>query len=128
MSTMDLHGDLADTQFSRDLLVHQTSRDEGYYLPLARSQRVMQDSQVRNHLLVVASFLISLERLSHSIQYVLVPEGLGQEINGSGFHRLDRHRDVAMTRHEDDRNANTCLGQFGLKVEAADTRQPDVQD
>src|SRR5712664_3908260 len=40
----------------------------------------------------------------------------------------DRHRDVAVTRHKDDRDANIRLSQFGLKVETADPRQPDIED
>jgi hypothetical protein len=33
-----------------------------------------------------------------------------------------------VTRHEDDRDANIRLGQAGLKIEAIDPRQPDVED
>src|SRR5712671_4406081 len=128
MATMDLHRDLCDAEFGRDLLVHETIGDVCHHLPLARGQRVQQDSQFRNGPLAIASFLISLERPDHGIQDILVTERLRQEVDGSGFHCLDRHRDVTVTRHKDDRDANIRLSQFGLKVETADPRQPDIED
>jgi hypothetical protein len=77
---------------------------------------------------MVAAFLITLERPDHGIQDILVAERFGQEVDGSSLHRLDRHRDVAVTRHEDDRNANVIRSQIGLKVEPADSRQSDIED
>src|SRR5467141_3830187 len=120
MATMDLHSDLGDAEFARYLLVHEAIGDVCHHLPLARGQRVEQGSQFRNGLFAIASFLISLERPDHGIQDILVTERLGQEVDGSSFHCLDRHRNVAVTRHKDDRDANIRLSQFGLKVETAD--------
>jgi len=40
----------------------------------------------------IASFLIPFERPDHGIQDILVTERLCQEVDGSSFHCLDRHR------------------------------------
>jgi len=72
--------------------------------------------------------LVSLERPDHGIQDILITERFRQEVDGSSFHCLDRHRNVAVTRHKDDRDANIRLSQFGLKVETADPRQPNIED
>jgi len=45
-----------------------------------------------------------IERAHHGIQHVLVAErAWGQEVDGSSPHRFHRHRNVAMSSHEDDR-------------------------
>jgi hypothetical protein len=56
-----------------------------------------------------------------------MPERLRQKIDGSGLHRLNGHWDVAMTRHENYRDVDARRGQIGLKVEATDARQPDIE-
>src|SRR5882762_637288 len=61
------------------------------------------------------------------MEHLLMAERLGQEVDCSGLHRLDRHRNIAMTRHEDDRDVDTRLGQFDLKVEAAHSWQSDIE-
>src|SRR5882757_9501265 len=91
----------------------------------SRSREVRESNKVRSSETAFSLsrlFLISLERPDHGIQDILVTERLGQEVDGSSFHCLDRHRNVAVTRHKDDRDANIRLSQFGLKVETADPR------
>src|SRR5260370_4880120 len=128
MATMDLHSNLGDAEFGRDLLVHETIGDVCHHLPLARGQRVEQDSQFRNGLLAIASFLVSLERPDHGIQDILITERFRQEVDGSSFHCLDRHPNVPVTRHKDDGDANIRLSQYVLKVETTYPRQPTAED
>ena len=71
---------------------------------------------------------LTIAATSHGIQDILVAERFRQKVHGSGFHRLDRHRDVAVACYKDDRDANIRLSQFGLKVETANPRQPDIED
>ena len=54
--------------------------------------------------------------------------GLVRKSTAPPFMALTRHRNVAMAGHEDDRYMNVRLGEFGLKVQAAQSGQPDVQD
>src|SRR6202034_4545176 len=61
-------------------------------------------------------------------EHYLLAEGFGQEIGRASLHSLDCHRDIAVPSHEDDWNMNCCLFQHDLKVQAAHSWQPDVQD
>jgi hypothetical protein len=58
----------------------------------------------------------------------LLAEGLAQEIHRSSLHGPARHRDIAMAGHKNDWNVNVRFGQLELKVQAAQSRQPDVED
>src|SRR5262249_43376512 len=40
---------------------------------------------------------------------------------------LDRHRNIAMSSHEDDRNSDVRLGELGLEIEATQPRQAHVE-
>src|SRR5262249_32621639 len=59
---------------------------------------------------------------------VLLAQRLGQEFDRTGLHGAHAHRDVAVSRDEDDRNADIVPDQLSLKIEAAQTRKPDVED
>jgi hypothetical protein len=54
--------------------------------------------------------------------------GLGQKLNCTGFHRLHRHRDVAMAGNENDRNRRSGRSQFQLEIESARSGQTHVED
>jgi hypothetical protein len=84
--------------------------------------------QVRDDLVGFAPFSIPFDRRHHSVQHVLVAKRFGQEIDRSALHGPDGHRNVAMASHEDDWNVNVRLGKFGLKVQPAQSGQPDVKD
>jgi hypothetical protein len=62
------------------------------------------------------------------VDQVLITERLGQELNGTAFHRLHRHRDVTVSRYEDDRYFDIRLRELALKIQAAPPGQSNVED
>jgi hypothetical protein len=54
--------------------------------------------------------------------------GLGRKIDGSGLHRPDGHRDVAVTGHQHHGQLYAERAELVLKVEAAHAGQPNVDD
>jgi hypothetical protein len=97
-----------------------TSRSRG-----AGSRKEPVRSRRSSHLW---SLPIAFDRHRYGIQHFLLAEGLAQEIDRSSLHGHDRHRDIAMAGHENDWNVNVRLGELSLKVQAAQSRQPDVED
>src|SRR5207253_10922456 len=73
-------------------------------------------------------FAVSLDCRCYCIQHVLVAKWLGQEVDRSPFHGPNRHRDIAVPRHENDRDVGICLYQLGLKFQSTLSRQSDVED
>src|SRR5262249_15513948 len=70
------------------------------------------------------SFKSHLDR----VQQILIPEWLGEELHGSGFHRSDRHWNISMGRDEDDGNVDSGAAQFPLKNQPADSRQSAIEN
>ncbi len=62
------------------------------------------------------------------IQQIQVFERLGQELHGTGFHSLHRHRNISMTGDEDDGNLDTGVTQLTLKIQTVDARKAHVQN
>jgi hypothetical protein len=124
---MHLDCDLGDAQFFGDQLVHHAGSHEGEHVALAGSQRLVQQSKIRNGLLARPPFLIRGERPGYGVNHFLRADRLGQEVDSAGLHGLDGHRDIAMTGHKDDRDADTRFVQIYLKVKTAYSRQPDIE-
>src|SRR5262249_8852666 len=116
---VDLDSNLAQPQFAGDLLVHQASSDEPHHLAFTLGQAVEACPHVRQALLVISPAAIALDRRGDRVQHVLIAEGLGQKIDGAGFHGLDRHGDIAVAGHEYDGNVDVRLGELGLEIEPA---------
>jgi hypothetical protein len=98
-----------------------TSRSRGGQ-GLEKSQRVGDD------LLVFAPLPIAFDRHRYGIQHFLLAERLAQEVDRPSLHGHDRHRYIAVAGHKNDWNVNVRLGELELKVQAAQSRQPDVED
>src|ERR1700730_11694739 len=64
----------------------------------------------------------------HRIEDLLITKRLRQKIDRSRLHRPYRHRDIAISRHEDDWNPDAGIGQLGLEIEAAQSRHSDIKD
>src|SRR5215831_1047555 len=127
MPAMDLDGNLAQSQFARDLFVHQAGGDQAHHLAFAFGQAVEACPQLRCLLLILAPAAIALERGGDRIQHVLIAKRLGQKIDRAGLHGLDRHGDVAVAGHEYDRNMDVRLGELGLEVEPAQPGQSHIE-
>jgi len=57
---------------------------------------------------------VTLNRLLNRVQQVLIIEGLGAELGGSGFHGADRHWNIVVAGHEDYRNTDISVEQLPL--------------
>jgi hypothetical protein len=58
----------------------------------------------------------------------LVAEWLGQEINGSGLHRLQAHRNVGTSGGDDDGRLPPVTGHVFVKLQTVDVGKADVED
>src|SRR5262249_42235256 len=96
-------------------------------LSLASGQGFEMGFQLGDPALIMPALPITLERLADRVEHFLLAERFGQEIDGAGLDGLDRHGNVAVPGHEDDRDADLGLGELRLEVEAAQSRQPDVE-
>src|SRR5271155_4554302 len=72
VAAMDLHGDLADAEFRRNLLVHQAGRHESHDLLLARRQRFEVSLDIVDGAVLLAPRAITLERDAYGVEQFLV--------------------------------------------------------
>src|SRR6266404_5584624 len=70
---------------------------------------------------------VAFRRLLNRVEQVLVSKRLGEKFYCSGFHGPHRHRDITMSRNENDGNMNTSLSQFSLEIQAAEPRKAHVE-
>src|SRR5262249_22597731 len=113
VAPVDLHGDLGEAHPGGNLLVHQASGHELHDLLLALRQGREIGAHGGVRLILLASRAVASKRELHSVEHVLIAEWLGQEFEGAGLHRPDRHGDVAVCRDEDDRNPNARFRELG---------------
>src|SRR6266436_2431285 len=128
MAAMDLHGDFAGPQLKSDLLIEHSRNYQGHNLTLAYSQSRVALSQFGKVTLLLARHTVAIQSLADRIQQVLVLERLGQELHGTGFHGLHRHRNISMSGDKDDGNLHTRITQLALKVQTVDARKAHVQN
>src|SRR5262252_8332018 len=124
---MHFYGDFADADVVGDLFVEATNHHQGHYLSLAWGKSLEACPQPCDHLFVLQPRAISREALLNRVQQVLITERLGQKLDRSSLHRLDGHRDVPVSRDEDDRNVDVRRRELSLKIETASPRQPDIE-
>src|SRR6516162_602614 len=124
---MHFYGDFADADVVGDLLVDATSHHQGHYLALAWGKSLEAGPQRGDHLFVLQPRAISREAQLDRVQQVLIAERLRQKFDRSSLYCLDGHRDVAVSRDEDDRNVNVRRRELSLKIETASSRQPDIE-
>ena len=72
-------------------------------------------------------FALPGDRLFDRPEQIPINQWLGQELMGAGFHRPNRHRNVAVSGEEDDRDLLVCPGKLLLKIEPAQAGQLHVQ-
>src|SRR5215213_4692975 len=70
---------------------------------------------------------IAFKRLLNRIKQILIAKWFGEKLDGTGFHRAHRHRNVAMTGDEDDGNMNVCICEIALEIETAESGHSYVQ-
>src|SRR5262249_47331998 len=126
-AAMHLHRGFGDADVVRDLLAEAPACDLDDDLALPGAQRFEALPQRRQVLFILPSCTIARQADLNGIEEVLIAERLGQELDGPSFHRLHRHRDVAVTGDEDDRDLPVCSGELTLEIEAALAGQSDVE-
>src|SRR6267142_2615710 len=109
---------LTQAQLTRDLLVHLACGHQCHHLALARGQRSVTIDDGDRLLLTGALQPVAVDGSGHRVDHVLVAERLWQEIDRTGLHGSDRHRNVAVSRHQDYRQAYSEPDEFLLEVEA----------
>src|SRR5713226_5154110 len=125
---MDLHGDFAGPELRSYLLIEHARNHQAHDLALACGQRLEALSQLGKLTLPLARHPVAIQSLVDRIQQVLVPEGLGQELHGTGFHGPHRHRNITMPGDEDDGNLDARISQLALKVQTVDSRKSHVEN
>src|SRR5262249_27565666 len=64
---------------------------------------------------------------SDGIQEILLTKRLGQKLNSSGLHGLDRHGNVAVAGNKDDWDIDVGVSKFCLKIQSTHSGQPDIE-
>src|SRR5262249_58809058 len=127
LAAVHLYGRLAQLQFACNLLVRAPGDDQRHDVPLARRERRETPLQSRDELGVFAPDAIAIDPCLHGIEQLLLAQGLGQELDGSRFHRPYGHRYVAVPADEYERKLNSRFRQNSLEFQTVLTRQSDVE-
>src|SRR2546425_1272829 len=125
--TLFLDGGFAGSQLPGDLLVEQTGDGGGHHVPLARSQRVIPATKLGELQPLRARHAIARDRVANGIEQVLLPKRLREKLDCTGLHGSNRHGNVAVPGEEDDRQRRVGVGKRLLQVEAAQSREADVE-
>jgi len=125
-ATVCLHGDHADSQLAADLFVQSAGYDVRHDLSLARTKRRESPSQLLHLRLPIQGGTAALDRAADGGEQNIVAERLGQELDGSRLHRLHRHRDIAVTSDENDRQVSP-VAESMLQIEPAEAGQRYIE-
>ena len=125
---MQLYGDLANAEIEGNLLVLSSTGDFPKHLALPRGeQRELSQAfleYLRPHRLDSVAIYPSRDRIEKG----LVAHRFGEKVDGSRFHRLHRHWDVAVSGEEHNWLAISALRQPALEIETTHTGHPHVGD
>src|ERR1700735_4010921 len=128
LSTMDPGGNVANPNYPADLLVRLTSHRQNNDLPLARRER-LQSRTDRGELAIdfaPRSGFVNCQQ--YGLDQGLISIWFGQKLYRAGFHGLDGHLYVRVTRQENHWRSNTAAPEFSLKIQSARTSQPDIEN
>src|SRR6267143_508356 len=125
--TLFLDGGFAGSQLPGDLLVEQTGDGGGHHVSLARSQQVIPATKLGELQPLRACHAITIDRVANGVEQVLLAKRLREKLDGAGLHGPDRHGNVAVSGEEDDRQRRVRVGKLLLQVEAAQSREADVE-
>ena len=106
----------------------KTGDASGHHVPLARGQRVVTATELGNLVALRSSGAIAIDGTPKGVEEILLAKRLGQELDRAGFHRANRHGNVAVTREKDDRQRCVRVGKLSLEIEPALPREAHVED
>src|SRR5437660_8021021 len=128
LPSVRLDGDLADAELGADLLVQQPGNYKRHHFALARAQGQVAFPQRPCLCLVAKRSAAAIDGLPNGAEQHIVLERLRQDLDGSGPHRPDGHRDVAVASDEDDRAVDPLDGDSFLEVETAEVGKVNVEN
>src|SRR6202030_417947 len=127
VTAMKLDSFLSGSQFRGDLFIEHSRNDTRRHFALTRRKKYVTRTQPRQLSLQVARSAIAPNRLLDGVEQILLAKRLGKKPDRTGFHRLQRHRDITVTRNEDDRNLNAGCDHLPLQIQAAQPGQTHVE-
>src|SRR5262249_50506380 len=98
-----LHRSLTDPELVTDLFIQQAGGHQRHDLPFATAERRVTVPEHLDLRPLTKCSAAALDGVLYSAEQHIVVEWFGQELDGSRLHRLDCHRNIAVTRYEDDR-------------------------
>ena len=125
---MQFDGNLADAKIECDLLVKAALCDFAQDFALARRQLCVAVDVLLDEPGRLPLRDIFLDRSRNRVEERLISYRLRKEVNGSSLDRLHRHRDVTVTREEDDRSRVAVYGEMLLEVQPACSRHANIED
>src|SRR3954470_15292171 len=127
LASMRLHGDLADAEFSRNLLIQQSQDHEGHDLTFARGQGGVRGAQHPHLRGMTEGDPTPLDGVRDRLQHGLVFQRLREKFDRTGLHGLHCHGYVAVTRDEDNRHVG-AVRELLLQVEAVQSWEGHIED
>src|SRR6202030_4680112 len=101
---------------------------QGHYFPFATAERLVTITKRLQLRLLLEAHTAALQSALDRAQEHRGRKGLGEELDCSRFHCLNRHRDIAATCDEDNRHGRALAGDLLLKLETIEVRQTDIED
>jgi len=125
---MDLYRTLSYAHIGGDLLVQPALCNLREYAELARCQGLDTRSESAQRFIFLASDAIASEPEINCVKEILIAERLGEKLDGTPFHCLHTHRNVAVSSDEDNRELGVCRNKIALEIKSALPRQSDIED
>src|SRR5436309_16143881 len=119
---MDLDRHLAQLGLRRNLLVSATGDNESQDFPLARRQGIEALLQLGNNLGFLPPGTIVINPRLDRVEQLLLAQWLGQELDGTGFHGVHRHGNVAVPADKYDWKMDVRFAQCALELQTARAR------
>src|SRR5262245_32075379 len=127
LASVGFHRDLTDTDVAGNLLVEPPLQYLGHHFALTGSQCLETLPQRGQSPFSLVSRAIAFEAEVARVPQALVPARLGQELDRSSLHALNRHGNVAIRGNENDRHIDVRRRELSLEIEAASSGQSDVE-
>jgi hypothetical protein len=106
----------------RNLFVQQPGHHKGQDFLFAPRESVSSLSEQLQICLVSPPNPVSFECEVHGIEQILIAEWLWQELNSARFNGADRHGNITMGCHEDDRDFIALPFEMALKIQSTHPR------
>jgi len=128
MAAMGLHGDFADSELVRNLLIPQTRDNQAHNFAFAVAETrvtLLKCLYLRCSTLHCPA---AIQSETDCFQQRLLIERLGQELRRASLHRPHGHRHVAVGADKDDRHVGSVTGELLLEIEASEARKQHLEN